>query len=131
MFFFGIFGVQSKQKEIAAFTKVQCRNCDKEHGGRLIKTYNYFHFFFIPLIKWNERYHVTCNGCNSIYEISKEKGKDIENGADIEITYWDLKPVESENNYASLNKRCDNCGREIRRDYEYCPYCGKKLNDGK
>lgn len=128
MFFFGIFGIQNKEKEIADLPKVQCRDCSNSHGGKLIKTYNYFHFFFIPLIKWNEKYFVICRGCNSIYEISKEKGKDIENGADANITYWDLKPVDT-GGYSARADRCGNCGREIKHDFEYCPYCGKKLND--
>lgn len=126
MFFIGILGVQSKEKEITDSAKIQCRECDKRLGGKLIKTYNFFHFFFIPLFKWGERYYLICNGCNSTYEIPKDKGKFIENGEDIEISYWDLKPVEKGTNHSVIYK-CNHCGKEIKGDYRYCPYCGYEV----
>ncbi len=126
MFFIGIFGLQSKEKEITDSAKVQCRGCDKGLGGKLIKTYNFFHFFFIPLFRWGERYYLVCNGCASTYEIPNDKGRGIENGEDIEISYWDLKPIEKGIGY-SVIYRCDYCGKEIKGDYEYCPYCGSKV----
>ena len=126
MFFIGIFGVQSKEKEITDSAKIQCRECDKRLGGKLIKTYNFFHFFFIPLFRWGERYYLICNGCNSTYEIPKDKGKRIENGEDIEISYWDLRSIEKGIAHSVIH-RCNYCGKEIREDYEYCPYCGSKV----
>ncbi len=130
MFFIGIFGIQNKEKEIKLIDNIQCKNCSKNTTGRLIKTYNYFHFFFIPLFKWNEKYHLICNGCAYVYEISKEKGKSIERGEEAEITYWDLKPDESMsyNNFLG-NNICSSCGKELKPGYEYCPYCGTKVKN--
>lgn len=128
MFFIGIFGIQNKQKEIKFLNNIQCRNCNKDSGGNLIKTYNFFHFFFIPLFKWNEKYYIICSGCGFVYEIPKDKGKGIERGEDIEITYWDLKPDEyGIYGYHPANQRCGNCGKELKPGYEYCPYCGTKI----
>ena len=94
--------------------------------AKLIKTYSFFHFFFLPLFKWNEKYYVICNGCNSIFNIDKEKGKAIERGEKSEISYWDLKEVNNsyENYYI---RKCPKCNRELENDFEYCPYCGEKL----
>ncbi|MCY6959836.1 zinc ribbon domain-containing protein [Clostridium brassicae] len=129
MFFIGIFGVDNKQKEIKVLNNVHCRNCDKGLGGKLIKTFNFFHFFFIPLFRWNEKYYVLCSSCNSIYEINKEKGKRIERGEDVEVTYWDLKPIETESNKEDylVETRCKHCGEVVEPKFEYCPYCGTKI----
>ena len=85
MFFIGIFGVDNKEKEIKILNNIVCKNCNISNGGKLIKTFTYFHFFFIPIFKWNEKYYVICSGCNSIFSISNEKGKAIEKGENIEI----------------------------------------------
>lgn len=129
MFFIGIFGIRNKQKEIRFIDNIQCKNCDKGLRGKLIKTFNFFHFFFIPLFKWNEKYYIICSSCNSIYEIPKDKGKRIEKGEDIEITYWDLRDVEIGygNGYYTVGNRCTNCGKTLDHDFEYCPYCGVKI----
>lgn len=131
MFFIGIFGVEDKQKEVKTIKNLSCKNCDGFSGLTLLKQYTFFHLFFIPLFKWNIRYYLICNTCNTLYEISKEKGMRVEKGEDNAITYWDLKPLESQyfngygyNNYN--NYKCKNCGRVIETHFEYCPYCGKK-----
>ena len=127
MFFIGIFGIESKKKDIKALTNIQCKNCNINTDGSLIKVYNVFHFFFIPLIKWNERYFVVCKNCGFVYEIPKDKGKGIERGDSIEINYWDLKSAEGiPFSHPPAEFKCKNCGRVIKPDYEYCPYCGNK-----
>lgn len=127
MFFIGIFGIDNKEKEIKIINNLCCKNCNISNGARLIKSYTFFHFFFIPLFRWNEDYYVICNGCNTSFSISKEKGKAVERGEDIEITYWDLKEVN--NNYGSYYtvRRCSRCSREVENTFKYCPYCGEKI----
>ena len=113
MFFIGIFGIDNKFKEIKVLNNFSCKNCNISNGASLVKYYTFFHFFLI------------CNGCNSSFSIPKEKGKAIERGEDIEISYWDLKDNNINNNY--LKKRCQKCNRELEKDFEYCPYCGEKI----
>lgn len=128
MFFIGVFGVDNKEKEVKIINNLTCKNCSISNKGRLIKTFTFFHFFFIPLFKWNENYYVICDGCNSIYSISREKGKAIESGEYLEITYWDLNEVNNRGeNYYSI-KRCSKCNKQLDTSFEYCPYCGEKLN---
>jgi hypothetical protein len=128
MFFIGIFGVLSKEQEIADLKDLPCRFCDGYHGGSVIKSYSYFHVFFIPVHKWNIKYYVICKGCSSIYEISPEKGKLLETGQTNEVDHWDLK-VFKEQSSESTNggvKKCTHCGETISDEFIYCPRCGKK-----
>ena len=127
MFFIGIFGIENKEKEIKKLNELCCKNCNIASELILIKIFTFFHFFFIPLFKWNENYYVVCRKCGSVYSILKEKGKSIEKGENIEITYWDLNEVKnSYGGYYSV-KRCSKCNREVESSFEYCPYCGEKI----
>ena len=129
MFFIGIFGIQNKEKEIKYLNNISCSNCNDESTAKLIKTYNFFHFFFIPLFKWNEKYYVICSNCSTVFEIPRDKGKRIENGEDVEITYWDLKNAETGyyNNSYTAGNRCSYCGNTVESHFQFCPYCGRRL----
>lgn len=129
MFFIGVFGIENKQKEICEVNQLQCKNCEGVTSGKLYKTFQCFHFFFIPIIKWNEEYYLKCNSCRSIFRISSEKGGNFEKGMGEELTYWDLEEVK--NNYGSDATEdkiiCQSCGASIDNKYKYCPYCGNKM----
>lgn len=129
MFFIGIFGIESGQKEIKLLDNISCKTCNIKTTGKLIKTFTMFQFFFIPIFKWNEEYYVKCNRCSTIYEIPKEKGKRIENGEGLDITYWDLKEVGNSSNdyYYAPKNICPSCGKTIEGDFKYCPYCGREI----
>ena len=92
-----------------------------------MKRYDFFHFFFIPLFKWNIEYYIVCSSCNSVYSIPKEKGKSIEDGEDIQITYWDLNEMNSNSYGYNAVHRCSNCSKEVDSNFDYCPYCGNKI----
>jgi Zn finger protein HypA/HybF involved in hydrogenase expression len=128
MFFIGIFGIESKQKEIRIIRNISCKNCNAQSGLILIKKYSFFYIFFISIFKWNQRYYLVCNSCNSIYEISKEKGKIVEDGDDSAITYWDLKQIDKDYYDRNIQYRCRKCGKTVEPEFEYCPYCGEKRN---
>ncbi len=122
MFFIGIFGIESKEKTIGEINDFSCRNCRHNHA-EIIKSYHFFHFFFIPVFKWKEEYYCICHQCKSIYGIPKEKGKAFERG-EAEISYWDLKAIQIN----SLPYICPSCGRNIEEKFDYCPYCGEMLH---
>lgn len=130
MFFIGVFGIENKDKELKRINNIRCRNCNTITEGRIIKKFNFFHFFFIPLFRWNENYYFMCDTCNAVYEIKKEKGKAIEAGEEIDITYWDLNEVNT--GYYSdgdfQGNVCKSCGNKIESTFKYCPYCGTKIN---
>ena len=129
MLFIGVFGIENKEKIIKETQRIYCKGCNDYIEGKIIKVYSFFHFFFIPLFKWNEKYYVIYNNCNHVYSISKEKGKSIEHDESYEISYWDLKDFQGANyeNNNAINNKCFRCGRELERDYIYCPYCGEKI----
>ncbi len=92
----------------------------------MIKTYNVFHFFFIPLIKWGKKYYLKSRCCNTIYAISKENLDRVKversfNNIDLEEIYTESS---SDNNDTMI---CSNCGRAINCSFKYCPHCGEKL----
>ncbi len=91
MFFIGVFGIEHREKIIKEINNLTCKKCLQNVTGKLIKEYDYFHFFFIPIFKWHEEYYLLCENCNRVFKVSEEKGKSIENGNDININYWDLK----------------------------------------
>lgn len=124
MFF--IFGIESKEKLIKILSSLGCKDCNATTQGRFIKTFTFFHLFFIPIFKWNEKYYVKCDRCNAVYEISREKGKAIEKGENLEITYWDLKSVKK-GMYAGKS-RCSKCNHVLDGEFKYCPYCGEEIN---
>ena len=53
----------------------------------------------------------------------------IENGEELDITYWDLKEVGNSSNdyYYAPKNICPSCGRTIEGDFKYCPYCGTEI----
>ena len=122
MFFIGILGTDNKFKEIKNLDNINCKICDSNKDMKLIKEYSYFHIFFIPIIKWNVNYYVLCDKCNSVFKLKEEKGKLLEKGENVEITYWDLEEIST--NHKNI---CSNCGKEVENDYTYCPFCGEKI----
>lgn len=129
MFFIGVFGIEDKQSEIKTFNNLECKVCNESTKGKLIKKYSYFHFFFIPLFKWNESYYIVCDRCSSVYSISKEKGKSLESNEDVNISYWDLKEVYSGNSNEGDfgNNICRSCNAEVDKSFKYCPHCGQRM----
>ena len=126
MFFFGIFGINTKQEEIEDFENLVCKKCGILSRYTVIKTYNVFHFFFIPLIKWGEKYYLKSRCCNTIYAISKENLDRVKversfNNIHLEEIYTESS---SDNNDTMI---CSNCGRSINCSFKYCPHCGEKL----
>lgn len=123
MFFIGVFGVETKEKNLGIINNLNCKNCS-EGVLKIVKSYNYFHIFFIPLFKWKVKYYALCNTCGAVFCIPIEKGEKIERGQRDVLSYWDLSDCIS---YGRVHIRCNNCGKTMKEDYEYCPYCGEKL----
>lgn len=127
MFFFGIFGIDTKSKEIKDINNVTCKQCGRYGVYRLVKQYYYFHLFFIPLFKWAEKYFLVSRCCRSVFKIDSEKGKRLEQEIDIDVREEDIQYLYGEEKH-SLDI-CPNCHREIDRSFEFCPYCGNKIGE--
>lgn len=128
MFFIGVFGIENRDKEIKRIDSISCSKCNFTRC-RLIKNYDFFHFFFIPIFKWNEQYFVECESCKALYSIKKEKGKAIELGENLDITYWDLQEMNREFHNGSYYQSnvCKRCGSKVDSSFKYCPHCGEEI----
>ena len=49
MFFIGIFGIEHREKIIKEINNLTCKRCLQNVTGKLVKQYDYFHFFFISI----------------------------------------------------------------------------------
>ena len=88
----------------------------------LSEIFSYFHFFFIPLFKWNHDYRLTLR-CGCVYFLSKEQAKDIINGED-----YDLHTLTKLHNGGFDGyKHCRLCNKNFDTSYVYCPFCGDEL----
>lgn len=125
MFFFGIFGIDTKSKEIIDINNITCRYCGSYGAYRLVKKYSFFHFFFIPLIRWGEEYFLISRCCRSIFRISREDGRRLEEGIELNMDGIEMQYLYSEENHQS--DRCPYCGHDVERSFEYCPHCGRRL----
>lgn len=121
MFF--IMGISDKEVKLNFDQLVICKCCGKYGHIEVFMRYTYFMFFFIPLFKWNRRYYVRMNCCNSVAEISSDIGKGIENGT---ITSINPDTLQFGGKGYTV-KHCSYCGFTTAEDFEYCPKCGRKL----
>lgn len=119
MFFFGIFGIQDKEKILRNFSGIVCPNCDKLSRAELITSYRYLHFFFIPVFKWNKKYYVLLRCCKSLYEANEMYAQELKTSDDIDFSK--LYKVTTPDNI------CPGCGNYINPAFNYCPFCGQQL----
>jgi hypothetical protein len=123
MFFIAFFGIQDKDKYIGNCNNIICPSCERLARYEIHKSYRYFHIFLIPIFRWNVKYTVKTSCCGSLYELDPFVGKEFEENPDTEIKKENLKRV---NDYVPF-KFCSNCRVDVPTEFNYCPYCGKKL----
>lgn len=63
MFFIGIFGVDTLAKPLGVTAPKTCPRCHNAVPWTIFETSRRFTFFFIPIIGWGRRYHVSCPIC--------------------------------------------------------------------
>ncbi|MFY9494727.1 MAG: zinc ribbon domain-containing protein [Limnochordia bacterium] len=80
VFFVGIFGVQFKAKSLIVEQGVICPCCGAYDRYEVLKTFNYFHIFFIPVWRWNKHYYIRTRCCSQTSELRQDVGERIERG---------------------------------------------------
>lgn len=106
MFFF-IGGIQPRTVRLEKHAGA-CPNCS--HFEVYLKRVDqYISVFFIPLfpIKRGVPF-VACENCDSLFESPVHMGRQ---------DYREAGP--------ETDPRCGSCGRAVKPDFSYCPYCGK------
>lgn len=119
MFFVGIFGIQSKERSVKEYDNIVCPDCNRLSRAELFESYTYFHFFFIPIFKWNKKYFVKLRCCGNVYIVDQQYISELKNSDDIDFTKL--------NKYQRAGNLCYNCGKLSNPGFSYCPYCGEKL----
>jgi len=96
-----------------------CMQCKQNRLLVLLKTYQCFRIFFIPIWHWNEKYYINDDVCGTMYEISEE---------DAILVKYDKKDIGACLKVAVYQtlKTCSACGKTLEQEYEFCPYCGQK-----
>ena len=123
MFFIGIFGVESKEKDIKTFASVVCPDCGRMTAAYLFMRYTYFHIFFIPVFKWNKRYFVRLRCCGALYEAPKEYAQVLKSADTVDFSKLEKVSGGFNESYYAV---CPNCGGRFDKSFPYCPYCGAK-----
>lgn len=120
MFFFGIFGIQQKDRPVKEFDNIICPECGRLTRAELRESFTYFHFFFIPIFKWNKQYFLQLRCCGSIYTVNQDYVRELQHGDSVDFDR--LQKMQMPNNI------CPHCGSFINPNFAYCPFCGQKLS---
>lgn len=123
MFFIGIMGIGNKEKIILEIPNINCKACGSLGQYTVMKSYHYFHIFFIPLWKWKIEYYVKERTCQTIFRLDPEVGESIEKGVRSEIMPGDMEELHPA-------RRCESCGGVLEEKFVYCPYCRKEQKNG-
>lgn len=98
----------------------KCDTCQCDGTIELIKAYQCFRLFFIPLFKWQVKYYLR-HSCGGQVEISEEIAIGMLHGT-ISTEAMHMEHQVTDTNY------CLKCGNYLDQQFEYCPYCGFKRN---
>ena len=94
--------------------------------------YDYFSFFFIPLIRYGKQYYIATEGVER--EITKEEYLGMRESFQVDSkfvvapqsyhgkTYEDVNAKKDE----CANEYCPVCKNKLEKEHLYCPYCGQK-----
>ena len=99
-----------------------CEECGQYGRYLVYMTYSVLSLFFIPIFKWNKQYYVKMSCCDTLYQLKKEAGIQIERGQQVHIQKNDLTCISKSN-----NRYCPHCGYKLDTDFVYCPKCGKEV----
>ena len=133
MFF--ICGINQEEKELGSFGPYICGACGSYGRYQVYITYMCLSLFFIPILKWSQRYYVRTSCCQSLYELDPEVGKQIQHGESVEIRPEDMTLIRRGNSgcrgWQNSPRRhvCPACGYETEEDFAYCPKCGTRMDE--
>jgi RNA polymerase subunit RPABC4/transcription elongation factor Spt4 len=102
--FFLIAGIQPKTKVVDTAPRL-CPVCGLQQAC-LKRTDHYLSLFFIPVfpVKYGEPF-LACTNCERLQ--------------------YGQQPQEA--GYKRTIARCTACGRDLEKDFSFCPYCGRRM----
>ena len=130
-----IYGSRTITKNYKNELFLNCPYCGRQGNFRLIMSRRAFTIFFIPtFIRWNYHYYLEDRNCGALFEISREMGKDIVRGRQIDIWPQQMRLIQVKKPgtayvYGSPNhKTCSNCGTPASFQNKFCSSCGMKFS---
>ncbi|MDD3960173.1 MAG: zinc-ribbon domain-containing protein [Clostridiaceae bacterium] len=73
-----IWGWNKKTRKVIGTIGMQmCKFCNIQSLWQLCIVRTWFTLFFIPIIPYGKSYQISCPGCNSYYELTKEQFSDL------------------------------------------------------
>lgn len=99
-----------------------CPKCHQQRELVLLKTYQCFRIFFIPVWRWGEKYFVKDETCSVSYSISEEDAVLVQYGKK-ELSHCQLKELHE------IGAKCTICGRIYDESYRFCPHCGQQRRE--
>jgi transcription elongation factor Elf1 len=70
-----LFGSRGYTIKLGRLEKRYCPTCTKEQDFSVSMTYNYDHFFFMPLFSSRPKYFTNCKVCGCTFELETSKLK--------------------------------------------------------
>ncbi|MBN1836346.1 MAG: zinc ribbon domain-containing protein [Spirochaetales bacterium] len=125
MFFF--IGGLEPRREVLDPGPFRCPSCGRK-TARIEQVRSYLSLFFIPLfpVRKGEPYLV-CESCGAVGPLRGEQTAGFPE-AYVPETYEDLDDELAGELNEGSPFTCPECGGPIEPEYEYCPYCGKRLD---
>lgn len=95
-----------------------CDTCHMSGEVKLLKSSQCLRLFFIPVIKWSNKYYLQPS-CGTPIQIEEETAIALIHGK-LDINQIHLEHAKSQQNI------CSRCGQPLKDEFDYCPYCGHK-----
>lgn len=121
MFFIGLFGLHAKVQP-AGQINAACRCCHAKGPLQLSRKYQYFHAFFIPLLKFHSQYFATCPHCASIFEVAPSVGEQARRTGTADAAPDQLHLLQD-----NTRRFCPGCRAVIEPEDQFCRRCGARL----
>ena len=122
MFFLGIMGIDAKVSKAGVLHVPNCPVCGGQAPLHVVRRYQYFHVFFLPLIPFNSHYIATCPGCASVFEITNEVGDSARKNGEAYANPGQFTLLQN-----NLQRSCPVCGAELDPEDNFCRNCGSSL----
>ena len=105
------FDILPYNKKLEYNQTITCQQCG--HFGRyeVYVVANRFRLFFIPLFTFGKRYAVRTTCCDSLYQLTPEKGQGIAKGQTTTILEEDL--IMQERGTRVATSQCQHCGQSL------------------
>ena len=123
--------IKNSKKEII----LNCPNCGRQGRFRLIMSRRAFTLFFIPtFIRWNYHYYLEDQICGARYEISRDLGKEIVRGRQVDIWPQQMRLVQIHKPGTPFvygraqHKTCSYCGTPAPFNNKFCTKCGMRFS---